>query len=49
MTKWADPIGNPEQNSRYRRERNRNLIIFGVAAVGSYVLFLIALFAGWLP
>lgn len=24
MTKWVDPITNPEQNARYWRERDRN-------------------------
>lgn len=39
MTKWADPIENPEQNERYWRERRIQdwifyVVILGLLAVG---------------
>jgi hypothetical protein len=39
VTKWADPVDNPEQNARYWRERRAAdwifyVVILGVFAVG---------------
>lgn len=43
MTKWADPISNPEQNERYWRERRRSEWLVAILLASTFCAFL-----GWI-
>lgn len=48
MTKWTDPIENPEQNERYWREKKRNGLIAATFIVYGLALYFGLLFTGCL-